>query len=69
MPDGSENNRAVSGHNSKKVLTEEEIQAGGVAVQRLRTLRCFQVYVIAADDFASYPSDPFIYIHSTFANF
>src|SRR4051794_26522301 len=38
MSDAGGNPRAVSGDNSKKVLSREEIQANGVAVDRLRSL-------------------------------
>jgi uncharacterized protein (UPF0335 family) len=34
----AENPRAVPGDNSKKMLSQEEIRAGGVAIDRLRSI-------------------------------
>jgi uncharacterized protein (UPF0335 family) len=38
MSEAASNPRAVPGDNSKKVISQEEIRASGVAVERLRSL-------------------------------
>jgi uncharacterized protein (UPF0335 family) len=38
MSDAAGNPRAVPGNNSAKPVTQEEIQAGGVAIERLRSI-------------------------------